>query len=129
MKLVWILLIIVSVLMVGCLNDERSCSSLITPTVNVNCQEMGVYQEFNVETGRNEYKPRYYCYAYISGEQGIIYRVVDKDNLWGEIGAGGNVEVPPIGIEYIEVYPNLDGVFCKNKSTIVPYDQFVGLPD
>ena len=120
------------IILSGCSQKQKiNCNSVSSSTVKVLCKQVGVSQQYNIETGQNEYKPRFYCYAYPSGEIGITYRVWSYDNQGqelkgGDAVAGGSVEIA-VNAAYVDAWPNLDGVFCKNKLTKVMRSEFTGL--
>lgn len=129
-----VLLILILLFFSGCSQDSKkvTCDTVAKPSVNVVCKDAGVYSEFNIERGINENKKQSYCYAYPSGETGILYRGVGYQSNgveqdWGESVAGGSFKVGVYKwLEYVEVYPNLDGVFCDNKKIRIEKNMFTG---
>ena len=124
-----VLIFILTLFVVSC-TSILDCNSVLEPTVNVLCHESGVYEEYNIETGKNEYKPKVYCFAYPSGFP-VTYRVWSYNDKGEELSGGdtsaeGSVEVP-INAAYVEVWPNLNGNFCKDKTTKVMRSEFKGI--
>lgn len=126
-----IIIMLILITLTACEKQQLSCNSISTPEVKVVCKPAGVYQEFNIDTGKNEYKSRQLCYAYPSGDKKILYRGIGYQNdgseqSLGEIYSGGSIEIGTYRwLSFVKVFPNLNGIFCKDKTVIVYKEDFI----